>query len=255
MGRLVLDAENDATPVHAPFHIFPSAAPSGTMAEGDIYFDDTTETLETYDGSQWNTLASLDTGVAQVFAGAITSTGNFAVGADKFNVTAATGNTQIDGTLDVDGAVDIDGALNVDGILTAPRKIVSVTGATHDLEAIDSGAVVVLNRAAGIAITLPTAANGLYYKFIVDTTLTGSGTITAEAGDLLTGTVSMIDTDTTFTESLQSPDGTDDLIITMNGTTTGGLVPSWLEIYCVSATNWVVHGTLYHNGNVATPFS
>jgi hypothetical protein len=65
----------------------------------------------------------------------------------------------------------------------------------------------------------------------------------------------MVDTDTTFTHSLQSPDGTDDLIITMNGTTTGGLVPSRLSIYGVSATNWLVAGELYHSGDVATPFS
>lgn len=182
-------------------------------------------------------------------------TGNFTVGANKFDVTAATGNTQIDGTLDVDGNVDIDGTLNVDGVTTFKRSVASVTTTPQAIAATDSGKVFICNKADGIAFTLPDAAAGLHFTFIVDTTMTGSLTITANAGDLLTGTVSMIDTDTTFTESLQSPDGTDDLIITMNGTTTGGLVPSWLEIYGVSATNWVVHGTLYHNGNVATPFS
>jgi len=39
--------------------------------------------------------------------------GNLRVGADKFNVTAASGNTQIDGTLEVDGATGIDGNFRV----------------------------------------------------------------------------------------------------------------------------------------------
>jgi hypothetical protein len=217
--QLVLDANMDATPTHSPLYLRPTGAPSSAV-EGAIYFDDTTEALEWYDGSAWLTGASLDA-ASQTFS----------------------------------GNVAVTGTLAATGIVTGPRKIVSVTAASHDLEATDSGALIVLNRAAGIAITLPTAANGLWFDFVVDTTLTGNGTITAEAGDLLTGTVTMVDTDTTFTHSLASPDGTDDLIITMNGTTTGGLVPSHLSLYCVSATNWVVKGELYHSSNVATPFS
>jgi hypothetical protein len=218
--RLVLDNDGLTTPVRGALGLRPHAAPSGTPAEGEIYFDDTAEAPKWYDGSAWQTGASLEH-ASQTFS----------------------------------GNVAVTGTLAATGIVTGPRKIVSVTAASHDLEATDSGALIVLNRAAGIAITLPTAANGLWFDFVVDTTLTGNGTITAEAGDLLTGTVTMVDTDTTFTHSLASPDGTDDLIITMNGTTTGGLVPSHLSLYCVSATNWVVKGELYHSSNVATPFS
>ena len=44
-------------------------------------------------------------------------TGNLAVGSNKFNVTAASGNTQIDGTLTVDGATTQTGALTLSSSL------------------------------------------------------------------------------------------------------------------------------------------
>ena len=39
--------------------------------------------------------------------------GNFRVGSDKFNVTIASGNTQIDGTLGVDGQTNLNGHVNL----------------------------------------------------------------------------------------------------------------------------------------------
>ena len=58
-----------------------------------------------------------------VVEGTLDSDGDFEVGASKFNVVAASGNTQIDGTLDVDGAVTLDTNTTVGGTL-------GVTGAT-----------------------------------------------------------------------------------------------------------------------------
>ena len=54
--------------------------------------------------------------------------GNFEVGASKFNVIAASGNTQIDGTLDVDGLVVFDTNATVGGNLI-------VNGTTADINA------------------------------------------------------------------------------------------------------------------------
>jgi hypothetical protein len=48
--RVVLGS---TSPVVAPQHIKPSAVPSGTAAEGDIYFDSTTHSLKAYNGSAW----------------------------------------------------------------------------------------------------------------------------------------------------------------------------------------------------------
>ena len=61
-----------------------------------------------------------------VVEGTLDVDGNFEVGVSKFNVVAASGNTQIDGTLDVDGVVTFDTNTTVGGNLT-------VNGTTTDL--------------------------------------------------------------------------------------------------------------------------
>lgn len=48
----------------------------------------------------------IDSAKLATFAGAVTSTGNFIVGANKLTVTAASGNTAVAGTLDVTGNTD-----------------------------------------------------------------------------------------------------------------------------------------------------
>lgn len=251
--RLVLDNNFDVSPVYPPLHLKGCTTAPSDVVEGDLYYNSTSNTLELYDGTAYRTIGSVD--IAQDFASTLDVTG-----AATFDSTVlVTGAATLSSTLGVTGATTLSSTVAATGgVMNWRPDVESVTGATRDLEITDSGTILICNRAAGIAFTLPAATAstvGVWYKFIVDTTFTGNGTITAEAGDLLTGTVTMVDTDTTFTHSLASPDGTDDLIITMNGTTTGGLVPSWLEVYCVSATNWVVHGELFHSGNVGAPFS
>ena len=60
--------------------------------------------------------------------------GNFRVGAgqgNKFNVTAASGNTQIDGTLEVDGTTGIDGNFRVGASGASKFDVVAATGNTQ----------------------------------------------------------------------------------------------------------------------------
>src|SRR4051812_6007905 len=53
-------------------------------------------------------------------------------------------------------------------------RIVNCTASTLAVtEALHSGRVIVLDRAGGIAVTLPAAAAGLEFNFIVKTTFTG----------------------------------------------------------------------------------
>ena len=61
-----------------------------------------------------------------VVEGTLDVDGNFEVGVSKFNVVAASGNTQIDGTLDVDGIVTFDTNTTIGGNLI-------VNGTTTDL--------------------------------------------------------------------------------------------------------------------------
>lgn len=138
----------------------------------------------------------------------------------------------------------------------------SVTDAALALTEKDSGSRFLLDKATGIAITLPAyPISGTHYDFEVITTIAG-GTTTVTSGDadeLFFGVVDMIDTDTTNTSTGYSPDLSNDRIMTLNGGTQGGLVQSIFSFEYrakpYSRGLWLVQGILRHTGNVATPFS
>lgn len=133
-------------------------------------------------------------------SGTVTSTGNFAVGVNKFNVTASTGATQIDSTLNVDGNVTV--ATNVfslnattgsivmagtTGNLTVPGDI-SLTGSINGTftgtfsgtfgATAWSAATITMTPAAttgdGVTITGDTVSSGNVLKIHVDGTHTGA---------------------------------------------------------------------------------
>lgn len=134
----------------------------------------------------------------------------------------------------------------------------SLTAATKTLTPADSGTIYYLNKADGIAITLPAISGGenLVYEFQVDTAISGGNvTITAQSGDLLDGSVENIDTDTSNAHAYYAPDGSDDLIMTMNGTTKGGAVGTHCRFASTPGGKWWVTGRMIASGTVATPFS
>lgn len=141
-------------------------------------------------------------------------------------------------------------------------KVETLSSATKTVTADDSGTIYLLARAGGIDVALPELSSveiGAWFEFHVVTPVSGDAyTITAQAGDLLTGIVTLFDTDTSNAPSFARPDGSDDLIVTLNATTSGGGVSGggdMLRFVATSATSWRVSGTLLHTSNVATPFS
>jgi hypothetical protein len=117
---------------------------------------------------------------------------------------------------------------------------------------------VMLIDGASTDYTLPAIGAGdvgMSFLFVSTIISTGTQTITAGAADLLTGSAAIINIAATGTDTF-SPDVTDDLIFTMNGTTTGGVaVGSWAEYTAISATRWFVQAVLNGSGTLATPFS
>ena len=97
--------------------------------------------------------------------------GNLRVGVDKFNVTAASGNTQIDGTLGVDGSFDVDGVVNLN----------NTTQSTAGDQA--TGAVII-DGGVGIAKNLNIGGAG-----DIEGALTVGGTITGDVTGDITGDV------------------------------------------------------------------
>lgn len=76
------------------------------------------------------------------------------------------------------------------GAVTGPESAEVVT-ATNVITAAESGKTFYLDALAGFVSTLPTAALGLYFKFVVKTAPTSNGyTITGTPADVISGTVS-----------------------------------------------------------------
>lgn len=137
------------------------------------------------------------------------------------------------------------------------RKVsVLTTDATKTLTAADSGALIVLNKADGITVTLPTPSVGLTFDFVIRTTLTSSNykIITNSASVFLVGSIFSSVT-ATPTMTVRTADGSTHVALTMNGTTTGGYIGTTLRFVCTSATQWEVSGFLPNTGSVATPFA
>jgi hypothetical protein len=120
------------------------------------------------------------------------------------------------------------------------------------------GGVIHIADSDACAIVLPTitaALDGLEYKFIMANDAGGSITITStdQTGDYYQGTLAVhqVDADDGF-----AANGSSNNIITMNATTTGGLLGSEVNVRAVYLTGWIVWGNVFGtNGTAATPFS
>jgi len=136
------------------------------------------------------------------------------------------------------------------------QPMVTSTAASLTLDpATHGGALVVLNPAAGVAVTLP-AATGTenVYRILIGTTVGASSTIkVASASDTMVGWVSTATT-TAGAGLHEAAGGTDDTI-TMNGTTTGGIVGSYLEFTDYASGKWLVSAFLVGSGALATSLS
>lgn len=117
-----------------------------------------------------------------------------------------------------------------------------------------SGSTLLFDTAAGITYTLPAATPGLTYTFVVTTTVTSSShkIITSAGTVLLQG---LVVSATIAASIFESVIASSNISVTMNGTTTGGLVGTQMELKCLTATLWQVMGTNFTSGTTATPFS
>lgn len=143
------------------------------------------------------------------------------------------------------------------GFISGAESVVPVTAATLTVtpEA-HSGRTVVLDRAAGQAVTLPAATgSGNYYRFFVATTITSNSTTikVADATDVMAG-AAIVANDTDASASIFET-ASDSDTITFNGTTTGGIRGATVELQDVAADLWSVRVIGAATGSEATPFS
>ena len=126
-------------------------------------------------------------------------------------------------------------------------------GAAVTLTAGQSGALVLLDTAAGSIVTLPTPVKEMTFDFAVSVSVTSnSHIIGGAAGEFLMGGIQMM-IDTTAVSEGQFLDGATHLTLTHNGSTTGGLIGTNYRFVGVSATQWMVTGLCAGSGTLATP--
>jgi hypothetical protein len=163
--------------------------------------------------------------------------------------------------------------LQVEGVMKATtagkgisylRQVLSKTD-SYTLSRLESGAIVTGNKAAGMTITLPTAEVGLTYDIHVGTTITSNafiintdGTDTFQ-GQLITNDFNDLGSITLLNEAVPTvgfdqPSAADNQI-SMNGTTTGGKLGSYVRCTAISAAIWFVEGFLSSDGVLATCFA
>jgi hypothetical protein len=104
----------------------------------------------------------------------------------------------------------------------------------------------------------PNTANneGVIYKIWVPTTIaTSSLKIGTNGTDKFVGSITMNDVDTDGAALVGFFAAAANDFINLNGTTTGGVAGSWIEIFAIAANKYMVKGTLLGTGTVATPFA
>ena len=117
------------------------------------------------------------------------------------------------------------------------------------------------HHANGMDITLPAvsaADAGLWIKIETAVTVTSSDliSVTAQSGDLLEGSITISKaTDYVAEQAEFAADESDDLIFSMNGGTTGGLIGSWAKFTVNVNGYWSVECQLLGSSTLATPFS
>ena len=133
-----------------------------------------------------------------------------------------------------------------------------ITGsaATVTLTTAQSGSMVYFDSAAGIIYTLPaaTVANiGVAYTFFVSVTATSNNhsIYAASSSDLMYGSV---DVNKAGTLSKFATNNSSNYKVVQNGTTTGGIVGTFIYVECLGLNAWQVTGTQVSSGTVATPF-
>lgn len=156
------------------------------------------------------------------------------------------------------GTASGGGGLTVAGVNQA-KGVVALTADATLTAATHANKVVTLGSATGDTVTLPAATGtGNVYTIMVAVTVTSNAHIiqVANATDEFGGVVYQIDTDTADAIAAYpaiAADGFD--TITMDGTTTGGLIGDTYVITDVAAGTFALQGFQNANGIVATPLS
>ena len=150
-------------------------------------------------------------------------------------------------------------AAELSRVADVSTRVVDCTAATLAVtEADHDGRTIVLDRPAGIAVTLPVASAGLRFRFVVKTDFTGAATIKSVSGaDIMIGHALMGNNADNAVVDWQSVAASTNDTIDMFGTanSTGGLAGQVVTIEGLAANRWLVEIRGDAAGTEATPFA
>jgi len=137
------------------------------------------------------------------------------------------------------------------------RTAKEITTATYQILASDHGKMLLLNRAAGMTITLP--ADNLFFGFtvemIVRDTFSGTWEITCETdGDLFFGAVANVSLTATRSDQFK-PNGSSNDTWKADSDAKGRAMGSHVRFVLMGANEWLVDGTVLSAGTPASAFA
>lgn len=160
-----------------------------------------------------------------------------------------------------------------------PASVVAITSSTTLDPVAHGGRIISVGGSLASAVTLtlptinvtanpttsgpgqdPSTANnqGVTYTIWVPTTISTSslkiGT-TSGSSDIYVGSVISVDSDTSGAVVGFSANASSNDFINLNGTTTGGVAGTWIQIFAIAANKYMVTGVVVGSGTVATPFA
>tara|TARA_R110002049_G_C8957386_1_gene546374 strand:+ start:247 stop:750 length:504 start_codon:yes stop_codon:yes gene_type:complete len=120
----------------------------------------------------------------------------------------------------------------------------------------EAGYIYLITDLDGCAVVLPSPKVGDRIKLVIGAVTSNAHTITADAtSTLFNGYLLLQDTadGTAAQHTVFAPDGSDDDVISFNGTTTGN--GGVIELIATATNRWFVQGTIAASGTIATPFA
>jgi hypothetical protein len=158
-----------------------------------------------------------------------------------------------------------------------PASVVDITTSTTLNPEAHGGRILAVggSLAAALTLTLPTINvstnsvtsgpgqdpntlnnEGVVYTIWVPTTIsTSSLKIGTDGTDKFVGSITMNDVDSDGAALVGFFAAAANDFINLNGTTTGGVAGSWVQIVAIAANKYMVTGTVLGTGTVATPFA
>jgi hypothetical protein len=161
--------------------------------------------------------------------------------------------------------VDTSGNISTTGTVNNLLSVTSVTDATLTPTTAQSGTIFTLNRAAGITVTLPAAAAGLFYEFHIGTTFTGTFILQgASSSDTFQGMVFQLDKDelgsvVALNEDIDTAGwnvpAAADYRLTMDADTDGRFIGGHIRCVAITDAIWLLNGHVFGDGTVSHSFS